>query len=669
MPKHAWSALAVSVALVVQASPAVAKEPTAAGLPTNAAVFFHPAARLDELVRLPGVTRYLAGFSKATADREKPGAKLLAVLESMRTYWPAELGLGASAAGVADVDPLIRLLLLSSLCEGAKNAGKAGRAELPKLQQALLAELKQLRLPRWAIWAELQTPAAAALLKGMLWGWLQGTLAEWKVKALVEGDAVGIRTTVGSLMKPAALRQALIGMDWLSGRSDRQAKAILAATATIPIEAWIVLRNNRLELRLGPQGDDRQAAVPERPTSIKPEDVVAFAQWDIVALKKLAQGWSDLWSTWKDSAAGREAKKQDRDDFLGTGDQLVRELHRESDRGNLWLHANRGLHARIDETGGRPSTPVTVDRAVAVFSEDAVAFDVDARVNLGERISASLSRVEDRLGLRSLTELVKLGSTSSPAQDAEAKYYTQAAALRELIHTVAPSAFEGSSAFVIASGSRVKWVRVQDVGQPVRTGKDLPVPAIAWIGRAKNPTAAVEVTRKAWESLRLAVANGRPLPDAPALVPAPPPAQGAQAYWLDLGWLESLTTTTVSGEGGFKPTIALQGNLFVLSTSPEFTRRALATMTSAAQIPVPPPKLGTSLVAWSNYPCAALTRQLRDGVHTLSTLFALPKETVTKFDEVMPPLCGLVQGFDSTSQQDGSHVISEMHLRAGPKLY
>lgn len=176
MPKHAWSALALSVAVVVQASPAAAKDPTAAGLPTNAAVFFHPAARVAELVRLPGVSRYLAGFSKATADREKPGAKLLAMLESMRTYWPAELGVGASVARVDEVDPLIRLLLLSSLCEGAKNAGKAGRNELPKLQQSLLAELKQLRLPGWAIWAEFQTPGAAALLKGMLWGWLQGTL-------------------------------------------------------------------------------------------------------------------------------------------------------------------------------------------------------------------------------------------------------------------------------------------------------------------------------------------------------------------------------------------------------------------------------------------------------------------------------------------------------------
>jgi hypothetical protein len=667
---RAFSRFAAGLVLVMQAAP-VAADPQAAkppGEPTLAVRFFNPVVHVDEFLRLPGVARYVAGFAKTPSDGSSSLTKLRTMLAVARPFWPTEIGLRLLDTGLADGDALFRLLMLSSLGEGAQQAGKAGRQELPRLQQAILVELRRLHVPGAAVWADFADAAAASRLQELVWGWLQQTLATLPVRVLREKDALGVRTTLGSIFKPVELKDMLIEMGWLSGRKDRQARAIVAAAAAVPVEAWLDVRGKRMRLSLGPRLPEQDAPVASPPTGIKPAELVATGQWESSAFKNYARGWAALWQTWQDTAAGRAAKAADDEDFLGTPAQIVRELERTSDRGRAWLWTERGLHALFEEQPGRPTSPLAADPILALLPATAVAVDVDARESLGEQLSESLSRIEDRMGLRALVELLKTGETATPVQKMQAKYYEHAAGLRELIHVGWPAQFEGAGAFVVGAGARVKWAKVEDAGKPPRTGRNLPVPELAWIGRAKDVDAAVRLVGQTWTALASAVAKGRPMPTAPALVPAPAPVPGAKAFWLDTGWMEGLTITKVSGEGGFKPNVAVHGNFFVLSTSPDLSRRILATPSLPAKQRMQKPATAKPLLAWSNYPCTGLVKQLRDGLQTLDRLFDL-HDIIPKFDMVVSPVCNLVSGLTFTAEQDGDLVVSRYHLPAAPSLY
>src|SRR5262249_11559669 len=152
-------------ASVVRAAEPAAAESPAQNL-ADAFVLSDPLIHLRDLLDVPVVSRLLAGLSVGELPDDLEGFR--SVLAETAPLWPRELGLGLPASGVADVDTLVRAVILSSLCQGAKDAGPAARVERPKLQKALAAELRRVRLPGFVLWARFADASAAANVAGMI---------------------------------------------------------------------------------------------------------------------------------------------------------------------------------------------------------------------------------------------------------------------------------------------------------------------------------------------------------------------------------------------------------------------------------------------------------------------------------------------------------------------
>jgi hypothetical protein len=647
----------------VQARAALAVPPAAEHEPANAISFFRPAAQLDELLSLPGLSRYLA---TASTSGKSSIEQLRQALVQIKSYWPSELGLGLSSAGLRDADALIKLLILSSLCDGARTAGKAARVEHLKLQRALLAELPRVRLPRLQVWADFPDEVTAKQVMAMSEGWLSVVMAEWKVRPMREPSAWGVRFRLGSMFKADQLKDMLVGMNWLWARDDKQAKAMSAALAAVMVEAWVELSGRRIQLRLGERVAGQPSAMPPAPKGVNPGQMVGSGRWDTGSILQLARGWAGLWDTWKETASGRKAKQADDVDMLGMPAQIVRALQRSPESGQSWIWAERGLHLLVEEQGGQPPAPLTADPILDLLPADTVAVTVDARENLGEQLSSSFLRIEDRLGLRTLKEVLNSrGDEDTPMQRAEVSYYRHGERLRELLHVEGPSLFQGASAFLIGPGSKLKRVEIREAGRAAHTAENLHVPELAWVGRVKDEDSALGHVRQVWAALGLASSSWLGLPAHEAVLsPAPPPAKGAKAYWLDTGWFETMTRTSVVAEGDFKPSISLQGNLFVLSTSPRLSRSILNTASQR----LAPPKVARPLVAWRSYPCMPTVRELGEGAKLLNKLFGASSPQQS-FQTIIAPVCELVEGLSSTTEQDGDRLISRYRLPARPALY
>jgi hypothetical protein len=191
------------------------------------------------------------------------------------------------------------------------------------------------------------------------------------------------------------------------------------------------------------------------------------------------------------------------------------------------------------------------------------------------------------------------------------------------------------------------------------------VPELAWFGRARDPEAAIRHASQVWSALGSAAASGfaSPAPEA-VLSAAPAPVPGAKAFWLDTGWLEAMTKTTISADGDFKPSIALQGDVFVLSTSPKLGRSILSTTTKRLM----PPQPAKPLVAWSSYPCLPIARAVAEGARAIDKLSGTTS-FYEQFQANVSPVCDLVEGLSSTTEQDGDRLISRFRLPAKPGLY
>jgi hypothetical protein len=444
----------------------------------------------------------------------------------------------------------------------------------------------------------------------------------------------------------------------------------------------VAVDGTRVLVTVGPRYRGAVPPVPPPPARVPAGTLLAAGRMEIAPLRAIVADWRAQWAKWQTTAAAAQTRADDDTDLLGDLPRIARALARLGERWEGWLWLDRGVHGLYRETGAPAIAPLGSEPIAALLPADSVAVDVDTRENLGERLSDAFSRIEDRLARRSLAETVR-GEESGPAERAEAAYYKNFAKLRALVHDTGPSLFAGGSALVVGAGGRIGRLEIRDrPGASPRLVKNVAVPELAWVGRASDPKAALTFVSDVWAAFGGAAASalsGRaPVPQAGTLTDAPAPGPGVSARWFDTSWFDALAGQQVSADGGFKPQVAVRGDMFVLSTSPALAQRILALGAGApANGRLALPQSKAPLIAWARYPCAPLVGQLRAALSALETVSARALNfgtaaspmTTRELGELGAGVCQFVDGATLTTVDEGTVRSTTFDLPAAAGLY
>jgi len=667
------------VAFVITSAPTVARAD--GGELVNALSITQPLAHAQDLLRLPGLPRLLNRLS----DKSGGGPSVADVqmgLVATAPFWPRELAVGMPSSGFAQAGGLGRTFMLASLCKGAVGAGARGKKDLPTLQKALAAELKALRLPPLVITATYADAGSARQVAAAIVDLLRPSLAQSSIKITTAGEASGVQLKLGRFFTPAETKAMLLSLEWLSGPRDPQAKTLGGALAALEAEAWIAVEGTAVVITLGPRLSGKAPVLPVPPVRLAPGTLFATARAEIKPLRAMVADLQALWAKWESSAAAARTRADDDTDMLGDLPRWARDLQRWGDRREGWLWVDRGVHALYREVGAPASTPLASEPIAALLPADALAVDVDARDNLGDRLSNAFERVEDRMARKSLAETVN-GVEGGKAEKLELAYYKNFAKLRDLVHDKGPKVFAGGSALVIGPGARIGRLEVRGrPGAPPRTSKNVPVPELAWIGRAPDAKTALAFVADLWAAFGVSASSamsGQATAAPAALTDAPAPVAGATARWLDTSWFDAMVNEQVTADGGFKPQVAVQGNTVVLSTSPALSQRILALGAGAppAKGRMALPASKAPLVAWARYPCTPLAAQLRaalaaaDAISERALNFGTKASPTTTKDlgEIASLACEVVDSLTLSTTEEGGATTTTVELPAAAALY
>jgi hypothetical protein len=641
--------------------------------PANLFVLSNVYAHVQDFLALPGFARLLKGPLGKGLELKSTPAEMRASLAKTAQYWPTELAFGMPDAGFQDLDVLARSVILAALCHGATSVGASARADLARLQKELVANLRKARLPPLRMWADFPDERVARLVSTVLIGGLRALADGNKLRMTLEGEAEGIRVRIGDVSTPAELKASLVSEGVLSGPKDPQAKAIVAAMAGIVLEGWIQTRGTRVWLAVGARSGTGSGVNGPLLPARSPGDLI-YARWETAPYRALVDGWRGFWSRWSATAAGRKLRESDTTDLLGSLDLVSRALERGGRRGFARVWTDRGIHAVTVKDGMPPPPSLARDPVVAVLPRDAIVVAADGTTDLGDRMSTALQQLEQRLAMGSLKEVLGGEKKGKAREDA---YYKNGAQLRALVHREGPSVFEGGSAIVVGAGGRLQRVTIREQGKPERTAKDLGVPEVALVGRAKDADAAVRFVGEAWSALAgsvIAAAGGHVAAPSASPPEAPPPVPGASARWLDVGWLEEVSHTSFSGEGDFKLHVARLDSTIVISTSPRLTRQMLAAASGPPSGRAAPPAAAGALVAWARTSCAPIAKSVVTAGTTLEAMFG-PVRTGKRgrpfTDELgaIGSLCQLVDGLALTTTQEGERETQSFELTSPAALF
>lgn len=643
---------------------------------TNVVTIVDPLAHARDLVGLSGLPRLIEPLKNSVAI-----ADLKAGLAATAPFWPRELAIAMPTSGFTRVGGFGRLFALSALSKGAVGAGARGRKDLQGLQKEILAELKTARLPALVVSATFGDPVSAQAVATAVGDLMRESAAGSGVRIVKEGGAVGVRIRWGAVSSPPETKASLIAFGWLSGPRDPQAKALGAAVARLETEIWVEAEATRVVLTLGPRGGGRIASAPTAPVPLAAGQLLATGRMDIGPWRAIVADWRALVARWAGTAAAARMRSDDDTDLLGELPRMARALERVGQRWEAWLWLDRGVHLLSRQPGAPASALLASEPVAALLPAAAVAVDVDTRDNVGDRLSDVFSRIEERLARRSLSESVHSDGQSGQAARAEVAFYAAFAKFRELVHEKGPSLFAGGSALVVGPGARIGRLEVRDApNAPARTYKNVAVPEFAWIGRASDPKAALTFFADVWKEFGGAVNlvwTGTRVSPA-QLTDAPAPLPGASARWFDTSWIDALVGGRMSSDGGFKPELAVQGDVIVLSTSPGLIRQILSLGGGApAKGRLALPRTQAPLVAWSRYPCAPLVAQLRAGFTASETAagrtfnFGTPKDPTTPKDlmDIGAAVCEVIDGLTITTVEQGGVATTTMDAPAAPGLY
>jgi len=638
----------------------------------------HPLAHARELVALPGLPRLFGQpYQSLLADIPRPD-QVRAMLQQTAAFWPDELLVTVPRSSFVAVDSVVRTFIDGALVQGARAAGAGAKRDLSSLQGALTAQLRKVQLPGLSVSAHFADANGA----NVAWRLLSALALASKPSAVnvsSSRNALTMRFRLGDVLDGEVLAKTAVDLGWAGASGDAQAKAIAAAIGRVVVETSLARDGATIEWALGPRRGAASAAgdLPVIPAAVPAEEIVGIGRWDLVPFRTMVAGWRELWAKWQDTPAGKQARARDDSDLLGEIDLLSRDLEAAGDHGEAWLWTDRGVHAIVQEHGRTPLAPLAGDPIASFLPADLVAFDVSAGRNLGQLLSHGLDRVENRLAFRSMRHPGADADSPSEEETKESIYYKTFSQLRDLIHRHGPELFDGSSAVVMGTGTRIARAQLRLSGRPPATLKDVSVPEVAVFGRARDPNAALAFVADAWASVGQAMSAMFGRPAVPArLTEAAPLGTGTTVRWFDSSWLDQISGESVSFDSGFKPHVALLNDMMVLSTSPALTRKVLSPDQGGGAARLGLPSLDTPLVAWTRVPCAPFARQTNDGLTAIERMFGdlnlgatatprSPKAIRQLFDLA----CEVVTEVMETATQTGGDRVTRYDATAAPRLF
>ncbi|MDB5296358.1 MAG: hypothetical protein JWO31_2341, partial [Phycisphaerales bacterium] len=271
-------------------------------------------------------TGAVGGLVTAREGRVVDPAEWSDWLDRRRQWLPEQVAVGASEAGFADLDTLLKGLATADLLERTA----AGRpedvslaADRTKLRQIALAELRQVRVPGLRVYARFRTAEDAAAAFGLMKDWVLGpdpaALPRGVTAELKGADTLAVHVAVGDLIgEDTAILATLVRAQLLDPATDGEAAARQAVTAVRAVSAEVSVERigPGLLLTAGPSAAGGAAGVTaggaDLPAAVGQPDArtLAWARWDISRLKAAATGWVKLHEEWVRSTAYAEALRE-----------------------------------------------------------------------------------------------------------------------------------------------------------------------------------------------------------------------------------------------------------------------------------------------------------------------------------------------------------------------
>ncbi|QOV91389.1 hypothetical protein [Humisphaera borealis] len=534
-----------------------------------------------------------------------------------RRWIPQQLAIGMSDNGIGDLDHLLRLLtafeLLQAVDVGNKDDAKF-RAEAGLLRKTIAEELPLTQLPRMRVYVRFRDAEdAGALLE----------LARLQVNDLpkddippgvsfeAKGNALTARLVLADVLraKNIDVEELLTDIDVV--HADDGADAIRkAVNAVQSFKAEITLEQvgSGLLLTVGPTTAGGPAGLPadfvNLPDAVGKPDATTllWGRWTATRLKSAAAAWLTTHEKWKASYAYSLAG----DTALG-GEPVIDALHdlalrirKFADAGSMriWIDdKSAAMHLAMQEEPKPAAADLAGSALARLLPADVDGFSVSTDTSLGEVVSDWVQQVEGRMASQTLKADLR-GNDADLAHKVEQNYYTHFAGLRELIHRTALDKFEPGYAMLFGTKGKVDRLEASFElnARPQRvSGRDLPTPEMAIIGRPKGGEAAMrEHVEKVYSAMIRGIRSSS-RPDALANQPLPP--VDAKAVMVDHGlgvptWtFEAASLAKASGEaklrvdikGDLQPHFFFADGMVVFSSSPRLSKSILEAQSGKAK--------------------------------------------------------------------------------------
>jgi hypothetical protein len=609
----------------------------------------------------------LAEMTKAFGDPVDPVIGWDWVLKNRR-WIPQQVAVGASDAGVGDLDHLFRAAALFELMQAAAGGDRAVHPQLADevkaLRKSLLDEAQAFQLPRVRAYVRFRDAADAVALLDLL----RLQLNDVDPKALPDGLRIEpqdrrltVRFALADFLGNDEQARAFIASLDLADPDDAALTGqMLAALRQVRAEVSLRVVGDALLLTVGPDDTGGPAGLRPRsavlPAAVGPADATTllWGRWNARRLKQAAKGWLALHERWASTAAYAAVRDRPGDDasepMLDTVRMVAVQVAAVADAGagRLWADpASGSIRAALQEDRVAVAPDLAKHPAARFLPADAEAYTVETTRGLGEYASDALLQLEDRLATQSLkSQLNPADAKAAGAAELEGGYYAHFGAFRDLVHKAGRDRFESGVLMVLGTRGRVdRFEASYEVdGRPTRLSlRNLPAVELALVGKFKAPADEAAV-RKYAEDVYAAFATGcrstarnhqladKPLPPVQATAKPVDLGLGVPTWGFDAGWLAAATGEAklrLDVVGDLRPHFFVADGCVAFSTSARLSKAMLAARDNkpiadkpaagdkavAGGRPAGPPRLalpepgtGGTLVAVGHYPGDALAK-------------------------------------------------------------
>ena len=369
---------------------------------------------------------------------------------------PSSIVVAVSDEGFQAVGRALRAITALYLVLGLIEGDEAEfQKRLPELQAEVLPLFDALSKFGHTIFVGTRHGSVAA-------GWFRQLVASAKQQQAadsplilkIENDVMTARMQLAKALPPELVTSFLAESAFSFGADDPFIAKVNAAIAGIEVQARLELLDEGLLFSFGASEGAKidQSALGKLWSAAKPP--LMFARWDAGSMRAGIDKALAMWRRWEKTAAGKAARAQDEDDFLGSLEDLGSWFQRVPLAGTMRVVADDGVSISILENVV-PADELSTGIGKLVPAAGLVMMNGTA--SWAETIGQFLRNFEDRLALQAFrSELGDSTARGDRAQKASEVYYKRLGNTRTAILRTSLSYFDKGFALIGTARGKAK---------------------------------------------------------------------------------------------------------------------------------------------------------------------------------------------------------------------